>query len=81
MTQVLGENFAKIFAWYDNEWGFSNRMLDLALLVASKGSRRLRALRDGRHALHWTVVFNTDRDQLSIRTSLGAEGSIREIST
>ncbi len=37
MTQVLGERFAKIFAWYDNEWGFSNRMLDLALLIAKKG--------------------------------------------
>jgi glyceraldehyde 3-phosphate dehydrogenase len=36
MTQVLGDRFAKIFAWYDNEWGFSNRMLDLALIVASK---------------------------------------------
>jgi glyceraldehyde 3-phosphate dehydrogenase len=37
MTQVLGENFVKIFAWYDNEWGFSNRMLDLAQLVVKKG--------------------------------------------
>jgi glyceraldehyde 3-phosphate dehydrogenase len=36
VTQVLGGNFVKIFSWYDNEWGFSNRMLDLALLVASK---------------------------------------------
>ncbi|MCS6898752.1 MAG: type I glyceraldehyde-3-phosphate dehydrogenase [Myxococcales bacterium] len=36
MTQVLGDRFAKVFAWYDNEWGFSNRMLDLALLLASK---------------------------------------------
>jgi glyceraldehyde 3-phosphate dehydrogenase len=37
MTQVLGDRFAKIFAWYDNEWGFSNRMIDLATLVAKKG--------------------------------------------
>jgi glyceraldehyde 3-phosphate dehydrogenase len=37
MTQVLGDRFAKIFAWYDNEWGFSHRMIDLALLVAKKG--------------------------------------------
>ncbi len=28
--------FAKVFAWYDNEWGFSNRMIDVAKLVASK---------------------------------------------
>jgi glyceraldehyde 3-phosphate dehydrogenase len=27
---------AKVFAWYDNEWGFSNRMVDVAQLVASK---------------------------------------------
>src|SRR3954469_644939 len=27
---------AKVFAWYDNEWGFSNRMVDGALLVESK---------------------------------------------
>jgi glyceraldehyde 3-phosphate dehydrogenase len=26
----------KVFAWYDNEWGFSNRMIDVAKLVASK---------------------------------------------
>lgn len=36
VTQVLGDNFAKIFSWYDNEWGFSNRMVELAQLVASK---------------------------------------------
>ena len=36
MTQVIGGNFVKVFSWYDNEWGFSNRMLDLAQLVASK---------------------------------------------
>ena len=28
--------FAKVFSWYDNEWGFSNRMVDVALLVAGK---------------------------------------------
>ncbi|WP_394827943.1 type I glyceraldehyde-3-phosphate dehydrogenase [Pendulispora albinea] len=35
LTQVLGDHFAKVFAWYDNEWGFSNRMIELAQLVAS----------------------------------------------
>jgi len=29
-TFVLDGNFAKVFAWYDNEWGFSNRMVDVA---------------------------------------------------
>jgi glyceraldehyde 3-phosphate dehydrogenase len=38
LTMVLGEksNFVKIFAWYDNEWGFSNRMVDLIELVSKK---------------------------------------------
>jgi glyceraldehyde 3-phosphate dehydrogenase len=36
MTQTLGDRLAKVFAWYDNEWGFSNRMIDLALIVASR---------------------------------------------
>ncbi|HWL88171.1 MAG TPA: type I glyceraldehyde-3-phosphate dehydrogenase [Polyangiaceae bacterium] len=34
ITQVLGDRFAKVFSWYDNEWGFSNRMLELTQLVA-----------------------------------------------
>jgi glyceraldehyde 3-phosphate dehydrogenase len=37
LTQSIGDNFVKVFSWYDNEWGFSNRMIDLALLVAQKG--------------------------------------------
>jgi glyceraldehyde 3-phosphate dehydrogenase len=36
-TKTLGDKFAKVFSWYDNEWGFANRMIDLALLVAKKG--------------------------------------------
>jgi glyceraldehyde 3-phosphate dehydrogenase len=35
-TQVIGGRMAKVFAWYDNEWGFSNRMLDMAKFMASK---------------------------------------------
>jgi glyceraldehyde 3-phosphate dehydrogenase len=31
-----GGRLAKVFAWYDNEWGFSNRMVDVALLIGSK---------------------------------------------
>lgn len=33
-TMVLGENTAKVLAWYDNEWGYSARMVDLAAHVA-----------------------------------------------
>ena len=32
-TQVLGNRFVRVLAWYDNEWGFSNRMLDTAVLM------------------------------------------------
>jgi len=31
MTKVIGGNLVKVCAWYDNEWGFSNRMLDTAM--------------------------------------------------
>ncbi len=34
LTEVQGDNFAKILTWYDNEWGFSNRMLTLTKLLA-----------------------------------------------
>jgi glyceraldehyde 3-phosphate dehydrogenase len=37
LTQSIGDNFVKVFSWYDNEWGFSNRMIDLANLMAQKG--------------------------------------------
>ena len=33
MTKVLGGNLVKVCAWYDNEWGFSNRMLDTTLAL------------------------------------------------
>ena len=36
ITQVMGDRFAKVLAWYDNEWGFANRMIELAQLVAAK---------------------------------------------
>lgn len=36
-TMVIGKNMAKVFSWYDNETGFSCRMIDLALYMAEKG--------------------------------------------
>jgi glyceraldehyde 3-phosphate dehydrogenase len=36
VTQVMGDRFVKVMCWYDNEWGFSNRMVELAELVAAK---------------------------------------------
>src|SRR5580658_1218938 len=36
LTQLIGDRFGKVFSWYDNEWGFSNRMVELSQLVAAK---------------------------------------------
>ena len=36
-TQILGGNMAKVVAWYDNEWGYSCRVADLAAYMADKG--------------------------------------------
>ena len=36
-TQVLRGNMAKVVAWYDNEWGYSCRVADLANYIAQKG--------------------------------------------
>ncbi len=36
-TQVLGGNMAKVVAWYDNEWGYSCRVADLAAYIAEQG--------------------------------------------
>ena len=36
LTATLGDNWAKVVSWYDNEWGFSCRMVDLITLMGSK---------------------------------------------
>ena len=36
-TLVIGGNMLKILSWYENEWGFSNRLVDLAVLMDKKG--------------------------------------------
>jgi glyceraldehyde 3-phosphate dehydrogenase len=40
LTMVLGDkgNFVKVFSWYDNEWGFSNRMVDFIELIGKKAA-------------------------------------------
>jgi len=37
MTKVIGGNFAKVIAWYDNEWGYSSRVVDLIEYMIKKG--------------------------------------------
>ena len=36
-TNVIGDNMVKILSWYDNEMGYSNRIVDLTLYIAKKG--------------------------------------------
>jgi glyceraldehyde 3-phosphate dehydrogenase len=36
MTRVMQDNFAKVLAWYDNEWGYSSRVVDLISYMISK---------------------------------------------
>jgi glyceraldehyde 3-phosphate dehydrogenase len=37
LTKVVGGNLAKVVAWYDNEWGYSCRVVDLVKFLAAKG--------------------------------------------
>jgi glyceraldehyde 3-phosphate dehydrogenase len=37
LTKVVGKNTGKIISWYDNEWGYSNRVKDLILFLVAKG--------------------------------------------
>jgi glyceraldehyde 3-phosphate dehydrogenase len=36
-TMVMGDNMVKILSWYDNEWGYSNRVVDLVTMMVEKG--------------------------------------------
>ena len=38
LTDVVGDNLVKVVTWYDNEWGFSNRMLDLTRKLVEAGA-------------------------------------------
>jgi glyceraldehyde 3-phosphate dehydrogenase len=37
LTKVLGGNLVKVVAWYDNEWGYSTRVVDLIEFLGKKG--------------------------------------------
>jgi glyceraldehyde 3-phosphate dehydrogenase len=36
LTKVVGNRMVKVFSWYDNEWGYSNRLADIAAYVADQ---------------------------------------------
>jgi glyceraldehyde 3-phosphate dehydrogenase len=37
LTKTVGSNMAKVISWYDNEWGYSNRVVDLVLFLGKAG--------------------------------------------
>jgi glyceraldehyde 3-phosphate dehydrogenase len=37
LTKIVGTNMAKVISWYDNEWGYSNRVVDLVSFLGKKG--------------------------------------------
>ena len=36
LTMAIGDNLVKVIAWYDNEWGYANRLVELAGLVLAE---------------------------------------------
>ena len=38
LTDVIDGNLVKVFGWYDNEWGYSNRVVDLVAYIAKKSA-------------------------------------------
>jgi glyceraldehyde 3-phosphate dehydrogenase (phosphorylating) len=40
LTQVVDGDFVKIFAWYDNEWGYSNRLVEEVIMVGKSLERQ-----------------------------------------
>jgi glyceraldehyde 3-phosphate dehydrogenase len=40
LTMVFGERMVKVLAWYDNEWGYSRRIVDMAAYMARRTPER-----------------------------------------
>lgn len=51
-TRTNGDGFANLFLWFDNEWGFANRMLDATLAWAGKFTRKTHDSNAYRNRLH-----------------------------
>ena len=41
-TQAIGDGFARVVAWYDNEWGYSQRVVDLLFLLSRFAAQPVR---------------------------------------
>jgi glyceraldehyde 3-phosphate dehydrogenase len=39
LTRVVDGDLVKVVAWYDNEWGYTNRLLELALMLGERSQR------------------------------------------
>ena len=58
LTSVIGKNMGKISAWYDNEWGFSNRMCDIAKI--SSQDFLMNNIKDQENLHHKKVLLRLD---------------------
>ena len=58
MTKVLDGNLVKVVAWYDNEWGYSMRVVDLIEFLGKKGSVVLQAIFPNDPSCHRSLVLN-----------------------
>ena len=36
LTMSIGKNLVKVISWYDNEWGYSTRVIEFAAMIAKK---------------------------------------------
>ena len=55
LTKVLDGNLLKVVSWYDNEWGYSCRVVDLIQYMASKGLHQAACFFT--HATYWSIQF------------------------
>ena len=63
LTMVMDGNMVKVVSWYDNEWGYSERLIDMAAFVASK-----RSIMGGNSRMKLTILdMNVDNKRVFVR--------------
>jgi hypothetical protein len=70
LTKVTGGNMVKVLAWYDNEWGFSNRMLETARAMFEARYRPDRAVCWKGRRIIAVRLPHAMTDPLALRSSL-----------
>ncbi len=86
LTDVVEENLVKVVAWYDNEWGYANRLVELSADLGSTVSRKLTifvgADYDGRKAKSAIVQYlqhtYQDVDVVDVATALSDSADLNE---